>query len=53
MSNADCWGDHACAEARSTWELSVPPSQFCCKAKMALKFLFNKKKCVEIKHYKS
>lgn len=53
MSDADSWGDHACAEARSTWEISVLPSQFRCKPKTALRNLFNeKKKCVEIKHFK-
>ena len=44
VSDADCWGDHVCAEARSTWEISVLPSQFCCKPKMALRNLFNEKK---------
>lgn len=35
--------------ARDTWGISVPPSQFCCTSKTALKRSLKKKK-LELKH---
>lgn len=37
-------GETACVGAGDIWEISVPLSQFCCKAKTALGKVSNKKK---------
>ena len=43
VSDADNRGGYVCAGAGSIWEISVPPSQFCCKPKTALKKTLMKK----------
>lgn len=39
VSEADSRGGYVCAVAGSIWEISVPPSQLCCKPKTGLKKL--------------
>ena len=37
VEDDDNGGDSACDRAVSIWQLSVPPSQFCCEPKTAKK----------------